>query len=217
MRILFYAFALMATISFASCNSCGSNSTEDNQTTNDSTEIDFSSEAMADIVEYQRQKSGEGTEYNPWEGLGLKELIDLSTEESDENEYDDDEYRMDNDEDMQFVEGDDEFDNGEPMVYFLGYNVDFNSKKNDISAFTKKGDNAVGVIDRFDKEGSRIDMMLFDKGMYDEFLKKMSDAERYEKQTDNQFIALGDSTESNVVIEFGGLKNDGYLLSVFTK
>ena len=102
------------------------------------------------------------------------------------------------------------------MVYYLGYDVEFNSKNPDISAFAKKGENSIGIIDRFDKEGSRIDMMLFNKSMYDEFKQKMNDKERYAQQSANKFVAMGDSVESHVVIEFGGQKNDGYLISVFT-
>mgnify|MGYP007069845330 CR=1 FL=1 len=215
MRVLFYAFAIQAICMLASCNSCGSDSTEETAT-NDSTEIDFSSEALADIVEYQRQKGG-GTEYNPWEGYGLKEMIDFAAEEADETEYDDDEYREDPDAAMQFEEGTDDYDNGEPMVYYLGHDVNFNSKKADVSAFTKKSDNAVGVVDRFDKGGSKIDIIMFSKNMYDDFLLKMSDTERYVKQTDNTFLALGDSLETNVVLEFDGKKNDGYLLSIYSK
>ena len=59
--------------------SCGC---EDSKKKEVSTEQDdnanaFSSEALADLVEYERQKEGEGTEYNPWQTYGLKEMVDM--------------------------------------------------------------------------------------------------------------------------------------------
>ena len=180
----------------------------------------FSAEALADIVEYQRQKDGVGTDYNPWATYGFQELIDADESQEQDFEYAEDELEAEQEYEEvdpdaeEFQDASDDYV-GEPVVYYLGHNVNFNSKKNDVSAFTKKGNDAVGVIDRFDDQDSRIDMLIFDKKLYDDFKLKGDDAERYEKMEDGNLLSVADSTAvKDVEVLFKGASNGGYLISV---
>ncbi len=179
----------------------------------------FSAEALPEIVEYQRQKSSnEGTgEYNPWEMYGLKEMVggDNIEDVTDEDyEYGDD---IDSEEEeRQFEEASDGYDS-EPVVYYLGHNVDFKLNKNDISDFKKKGDDAVAVIDRLDNNAKQIDILVYDKALYDDFVKKSKDQVRFEKIGDNLYVSKGDSSQVDVALNFVGPSNGGYLLNIYNK
>ena len=216
--------AILAVNIVCSC-SCGSKKADKNEVAPDSLENvnAFSAEALADIVEYQRQKDGVGTDYNPWATYGFQELIDADESQEQDFEYAEDELEAEQEYEEvdpdaeEFQDASDDYV-GEPVVYYLGHNVNFNSKKNDVSAFTKKGNDAVGVIDRFDDQDSRIDMLIFDKKLYDDFKLKGDDAERYEKMEDGNLLSVADSTAvKDVEVLFKGASNGGYLISVQKK
>ncbi len=188
----------------------------------------FSAEALPEIVEYQRQKSSsEGAgEYNPWEMYGLKEMVSAEDVSDADYEYDDVEEEAEMEEEEQFEDASDDYE-AEPVVYYLGHNVEFKLAKKDLSDFKKKGDDAVAVIDRMDNNAKQIDILIFNKTTYDDFLKKSDDLVKqnndgehpsgYEKQGNNVYISKGDSTASDVAIMFAGPANGGYLLSIYNK
>ena len=84
--------AILAVNIVCSC-SCGSKKADKNEVAPDSLENvnAFSAEALADIVEYQRQKDGVGTDYNPWATYGFQELIDADESQEQDFEYAEDE------------------------------------------------------------------------------------------------------------------------------
>ena len=222
-KILYASLLLLACI----LTSCGCNESKVHEDGVDSLVNDdaFSAEALADIVEYQRQKDGEGTEYNPWTSYGFVELVDIDESDEEDFEYNDeegsdesaddiDEYR---EEDYEQIPDGDEHYEAEPMIYFLGYNVNFNSSRHDVSAFTKQSDDAVGVIDRFDDEGSRIDILIYNKELYEDFVKKSKDTVRYKELGDNRFLSKGDSLGTPVTVCFEGANNGGYLISILSE
>ena len=222
MKKIFYAFLFLTACLMYSCG-CKDNKVQDEGV--DSLENDnaFSAEALADIVEYQRQKDGEGTEYNPWASYGMVELVDVDESAEEDFEYIDEETEGaeandDYEDEMyeQIPDGDENYD-AEPMVYFLGHNVTFDSSRHDVSAFSKKADDAVGVIDRFDDEGSRLDILIYNKELYDDFVKKSKDTVRYKELGDNRFLSRGDSIDTPVTVSFEGENNGGYLISILSK
>lgn len=216
--LLFVALAASALICSCGC--------KDNQKTAEPVEQEeadnaFSAEALADLVEYERQKEGEGTEYNPWLTYGLKEMVDMDAAEDEDFEYQDaDEADAEAEEEADATEEaiPDATDDyvGDPVVYYLGYHVDFNAAKADITAFTKSEDDGVGVIDRFDDNGSRIDIIVFDKKIYDDFVQKSKDPVRYQPLDDNTYLSK-DSLGRDVSVSFAGPSNGGYLFSIQAK
>lgn len=175
----------------------------------------FSAEALADLVEYERQKEGEGTEYNPWQSYGLKEMVDLDDADDSDFEYQDEDGAEVEEAEGEIPDGDDNYV-GDPLIYYLGYHVDFNSSKADMSAFSKQEDDGVGVIDRFDDKGSRIDILVYDKKLYDDFVQKSKDQVRYTKVDDSTYVSK-DSVGRDVNICFAGAAHGGYQISILTK
>ena len=217
---LFILMALCLSVLMSSC-SCGDKKEKSESPENEENTNAFSAEALADLVEYERQKEGEGTEYNPWQSYGLKEMVDMAAADESDFEYQDgdDENASSDEEDLEAdaaIPDADETYVSAPVVYYLGYNIDFNSSKTDLSAFTKKGDDSVGVIDRFDDKGSRIDILVYDKSLYDDFLLKSKDQVRYEMIDENTYLSK-DSLGRDVSILFGGGTSGGYHISIETR
>ena len=216
---LFIIMLLALATQMISCG-CKDSKKKEVSTEQDDNANAFSSEALADLVEYERQKEGEGTEYNPWQTYGLKEMVDMEAADDSDFEYQDEatsEEMSDGSEEMSegtFPDADENYVGG-PVIYYLGYNVDFNSQKTDLTAFTKKGDDGVAVIDRFDDKGSRIDILVYDKKLYDDFLQKSKDQVRYEMVDDNTYLSK-DSLGRDVSICFSGEANGGYQFSIQT-
>jgi hypothetical protein len=175
----------------------------------------FSAEALADLVEYERQKEGEGTEYNPWQSYGLKEMVDFDDADDSDFEYQDEDGAEVEETEGEIPDGDENYV-GDPLIYYLGYHVDFNSSKTDMSAFSKQEDDGVGVIDRFDDKGSRIDILVYDKKLYDDFVQKSKDQVRYTKVDDSTYVSK-DSVGRDVNICFAGAAHGGYQISILTK
>jgi len=218
-RKLFILMALVLPMLMVSC-SCGDGKKPEGASEPEEQSNAFSAEALADLVEYERQKEGEGTEYNPWQSYGLKEMVDLAAAEESDFEYQDEATTAEmaesgeNAADEAIPDADENYVSA-PVVYYLGYNVDFNSSKSDLTAFTKKGDDGVGVIDRFDDKGSRIDILVYDKALYDDFLLKNKDQVRYEMVDENNYLSK-DSLGRDVSICFAGETNGGYSFSIQT-
>lgn len=196
--------------------SCGCGKTEkpvDNQEIiEDDLNAAFSSEALADIVEYERQKEGEGTEYNPWQSYGLTEMMDADAADDADFEYQEGDDLPQDEVEGQIPDATEDFV-GEPLVYYLGHNVDFKAGKDDLSAFTKKAEDGVGVIDRFDDKDSRIDILIFNKSLYEDFVQKGQDQVRYTKVDDTTFVSR-DSVGRDVEVCFAGAQNGGYVIRV---
>lgn len=216
-------YLLLACLTSLLVYSCGKkedNNKEVGEETTVENDAAFSADALAEIVEYQRQKSGEeGTgEYNPWLSYGLKEMTSAADVTDDDYEYDEDfdDDDIGDDDEVHFNDADDDYES-QPVVYFLGHNVDFKMKNNDISDFKKKSDDAVAVVDRFDNKASQIDILIFDKKLYDEFVKKGNDQVRYKKQGENVVISKGDSIATDVAVLFAGKTDGGYLVSIYSK
>ena len=224
MKKLLYTFIFLAACLMTSC---GCKEKKEQVEGVDSLEHSdaFSAEALADIVEYQRQKSGEGTEYNPWASYGLLELVDVDDADEEDFEYIDEEEVAESDEaydeygDEEYEQIPDASDDYEAasMTYFLGHNVKFDSSRHDVTAFSKQADDAVGVIDRFDDEGSQIDILIYNKELYDDFMKKSKDTVRYQDLGGNRFLSKGDSLASPVTVCFEGSANGGYLISILSE
>ena len=85
-----------------------------------------------------------------------------------------------------------------------------------MSAFSKQEDDGVGVIDRFDDKGSRIDILVYDKKLYDDFVQKSKDQVRYTKVDDSTYVSK-DSVVRDVNICFAGAAHGGYQISILTK
>lgn len=217
-RKLFILMALVLPVLVVSC-SCDKSKKKEDPAVQEEQSNAFSAEALADLVEYERQKEGEGTEYNPWQSYGLKEMVDMAAAEESDFEYQDDgtdvgSSSSDDETDEPIPDADENYVSA-PVVYYLGYNVDFNSSKSDLTAFTKKGDDGVGVIDRFDDKGSRIDILVYDKALYDDFVLKSKDPVRYEMLDENNYLSK-DSLGRDVSICFSGEANGGYSFSIQT-
>lgn len=211
----FITLAFVASIMLCACGGKTENNPEAEEQQEENSNA-FSAEALAEIVDYQRQKSSpEGSgEYNPWTTYGLKEMVgDMDDFSEDDFEYADE---GEGEPEGQFEEATDDFE-GEDVIYYLGYNVDFKLKNKDISDFKKKGDDAVAVVDRMDNDKKQIDILIFNKATYDEFVKKSKDQVRYQKQEDNLFVSKADSTGNDVMVKFAGPFNGGYLLSIYNK
>ena len=211
---------LLSGISLVVCSfvlSCGCKSDlkSENPQEQDEQPNAFSAESLADLVEYERQKEGEGTEYNPWQSYGLKEMVDQDVADDSDFEYQDEDGSEVEESEGEIPDGDENYV-GDPVVYYLGYHVDFNSSKTDMSAFSKQEDDGVGVIDRFDDKGSRIDILVFDKKLYDDFLQKSKDQVRYTKVDDSTYVSK-DSVGPDVNICFAGAAYGGYQISIQTK
>ncbi len=211
---LLLSIALVACLFMLSCG-CKSDPKAETPQEQDEQPNAFSAEALADLVEYERQKEGEGTEYNPWQSYGLKEMVDLDAADDSDFEYQDEEGTEEEEVEGQIPDGDENYV-GDPVVYYLGYHVDFNASKTDMSAFTKKEDDGVGVIDRFDDKGSRIDILVYDKKLYDDFVQKSKDQVRYTKLDDSTYVSK-DSVGHDVNICFTGAAHGGYQISILTK
>ncbi len=216
---LFIILSLAMSAMMLSC-SCDDSKKKDVPTEQEDHANAFSSEALADLVEYERQKEGEGTEYNPWQSYGLKEMVDLAAADDSDFEYQEEATTEEMGEDVDdasesAIPDADENYVGAPVVYYLGYNVDFNSQKTDLTAFSKKEDDGVGVIDRFDDKGSRIDILVYDKKLYDDFLQKSKDQVRYEMIDENTYLSK-DSVGRDVSISFAGESHGGYQFSIQT-
>jgi len=214
---IFITIAFIATLMVWACGG----KTENNPDADIQQEEDvnaFSAEALAEIVDYQRQKSSpEGSgEYNPWSTYGLKEIMDDDLEDVSEEDFEYADEGEEGAEEGQFEDASDSYE-AEDVVYFLGHNVEFKLKNRDISDFKKKGEDAVAVVDRLDNNKKQIDILIFNKATYDEFVKKSKDQVRYQKQEENLFVAKADSAGKDVMVKFAGPFNGGYLLSIFNK
>jgi hypothetical protein len=176
----------------------------------------FSADALPDLVSYQQQKSSEEGvgEYNPFESYGFKEMVSPDDVTDEDYEYADEQVEEVLDE-GQFEEASENYQS-QPVTYYLGHNVEFKLKNNDLSDFKKKADDAVAVIDRFDDNAKQMDILIYDKKLYDEF-RKESNEQKYSQQGENLFIAKADSIGVDVAVNFVGPCNGGYLISIYNK
>ena len=215
----FFILACLSAIIICACAGKKENKEEVEDRIEADNDNAFSAEALPDIVDYQRQKSSQdGTgDFNPWEMYGFKELVSADDESDEDYEYDDEYDAVETEEqEGQFQEAGENFE-AQPVVYYLGYNVNFKLKNNDISDFSKKADDAVAVIDRLDNNAKQIDILFFDKKLYDDFKKQGDKLERLDKISDNMLVSKGDSTDVDVAVNFAGPANGGYLLSIYNK
>ena len=216
-----YCFIILAVVSvFVITASCSGNkaSEQNPEEIEDSlmSENAFSADALPDLVSYQQQKSSEEGvgEYNPFESYGFKEMVSPDDVTDEDYEYADEQVEEVLDE-GQFEEASENYQS-QPVTYYLGHNVEFKLKNNDLSDFKKKADDAVAVIDRFDDNAKQMDILIYDKKLYDEF-RKESNEQKYSQQGENLFIAKADSIGVDVAVNFVGPCNGGYLISIYNK
>ena len=187
-------------------------------------EVDgFTAENLSELVFYESQKKNEeGNDNDPWQRLGFKDMnLGEDAQDSDYDYADEGDMQMDEgveadeaeSEEGQIPDADKDFV-AQPLAYYLGYHVDFNPSKTDLTGFKKTEDDGVGVIDRLDDKGSRIDILIYDKKLYDDFVLKCTDQVMYEKVNDSTFLSK-DSLSKGVNVYFGGSFNGGYQISLF--